>query len=43
VTGDGLLCWGSNDYGQLGIGNNADQNSSVAVNLGQGALSMSSY
>ncbi len=43
VTGGGLLCWGENGYGQLGISSYVriggivdSQNSSAAVGLGSG-------
>ncbi len=28
-----ILCWGLNEYGQLGDGNNIDQNSPISVNM----------
>jgi hypothetical protein len=40
VTGGGLMCWGYNYDGQLGIGSNWEQYSPVAVNLGPGTLAM---
>jgi alpha-tubulin suppressor-like RCC1 family protein len=43
VTGGGILCWGYNRYGQLGIGNTEDQYSPVAVSLQSGALSTRVY
>jgi alpha-tubulin suppressor-like RCC1 family protein len=30
-AGGGVKCWGNNDFGQLGIGNNEQQTSFVAV------------
>jgi alpha-tubulin suppressor-like RCC1 family protein len=36
TSGGCLLCWGRNNYGQLGIGSAADQLSPVAVSLGAG-------
>jgi hypothetical protein len=43
VTNGGLMCWGGNGYGQLGIGSTVDQCSPAAVMLGSGALAMLSY
>jgi alpha-tubulin suppressor-like RCC1 family protein len=40
VTGGGLMCWGDNNKGQLGIGSTADQLSPVAVSLGSGKLAI---
>ncbi len=36
VAGGSIKCWGRNDYGQLGIGSAAQQNSPVDVSLGPG-------
>jgi hypothetical protein len=37
VTGGGLMCWGDNNDGQLGINSSAIlQSSPMAVNLGAG-------
>ena len=35
LNDDSLVCWGLNGYGQLGVGNNDDQNTPQVVNLGQ--------
>ena len=37
VTSGGLMCWGMNGNGQLGIGSITRQLSAQAVNLGPGA------
>jgi alpha-tubulin suppressor-like RCC1 family protein len=36
VTGGGIMCWGFNDHGELGIGSNSQQTYPVAVYLGSG-------
>jgi alpha-tubulin suppressor-like RCC1 family protein len=33
LVNGGLLCWGANDFGQLGIGSNINQNSPHSVEL----------
>jgi alpha-tubulin suppressor-like RCC1 family protein len=33
----GVVCWGNNGNGQLGIGNIEDQYSPVSIDLGSGA------
>jgi alpha-tubulin suppressor-like RCC1 family protein len=38
VTGGGLMCWGANSHGQLGIGGTADRLRPAAVPLGPGGL-----
>ena len=38
MSGGGLLCWGDNSNGQLGIGSMGQQDSPVAVVLGAGDL-----
>jgi alpha-tubulin suppressor-like RCC1 family protein len=38
VTGGGLLCWGKNDGGQLGIKSTINQYVPTAVSLGSGKL-----
>jgi alpha-tubulin suppressor-like RCC1 family protein len=36
VAGGGIMCWGSNNYGQLGIGSTTSQKSPQAVDFGSG-------
>ncbi len=36
LSGGRVVCWGSNDFGQLGIGNNIDVDVPASVNLGAG-------
>jgi hypothetical protein len=36
VSGGGVMCWGNNGYGQLGIGSMTDQTSPVSVPGGRG-------
>jgi len=41
VTGDSAYCWGRNDQGMLGIGDNADRDSPVTVSGGLGFQALS--
>ncbi len=37
LSGGKVVCWGGNDFGQLGIGTNIDMDIPMAVKLGPGS------
>ena len=39
LSGGGIMCWGMNNYGQLGIGKTIDLYRPIAVGPGTGILS----